>query len=347
MADFVDIEEPRKRPVYLARLNPLHRLDDNAIRKKYRFNAASIAYITNLIRPQLVYSSKRNHCLSPEMQVMAALRYLGTNSHQTVIGCTLGVDQKTISSTVTKVVDLIADLVPQFIRFPTTEAELRQKKQQLREIAGFPSAIGLIDGTLIPIQAPPTQDKGQYFSRKGPGCYMNVQAVVDAEGRFLNFVAKWAGSCHDSFVLKQSELWMAFETGQVRGGVLLGDSGYPCRPWLMVPYLNPLPGPQRRYNSAQKCTRVIVEQTFGRVKRRFAILKTICRLHPDRVAKVIAACFVLHNIALDRKEPNFERIPGEDEEIEENDDDNMGDHRLAAMNTGNTARNHLVAIHFT
>ena len=48
MADLVDVDEeiePRKRPVYLERLNPLRRLDDSAIQKKYRFNATSIAYI--------------------------------------------------------------------------------------------------------------------------------------------------------------------------------------------------------------------------------------------------------------------------------------------------------------
>ena len=147
-----------------------------------------------------------------------------------------------------------------------------------------------------------------------------------------------------SFILKQSDLWTAFETGHIRGGVLLGDSGYPCRPWLMVPFLDPLPGPQRRYNSALKRTRVIVEQAFGRVKRRFSILKTICRLHPDRVAKIVAACFVLHNIALDRKEPHFEAQLGEDDQ-DENDDVDGQD--LGAINTGNTMRNHLVTTHFS
>lgn len=211
MADIVDVDEERKQPVYLERLNPVERLCDSDIRKKYRFNAASIAYITSLIRPQLTYEYDKNKCLSPEMQVMAALRYLGTNSHQTVIACTLGVSQKTVSNCVTKVVDLLAALVPQFVVYPTAEVELREMKRKLRAVAGFPCAVGLIDGTLIPIQAPPSDDKGQYYSRKGPGCYLNVQAVVDADGRFLNFVAKWPGSCHDSFILQQSDLWTAFE----------------------------------------------------------------------------------------------------------------------------------------
>ena len=50
-------------------------------------------------------------------------------------------------------------------------------------------------------------------------------------------------------------------------GVLLGDS-----PFLMTPFATTRTLPQEAYNSAHTKTRVVIEQTSGRWKRRFHVL---------------------------------------------------------------------------
>lgn len=49
---------------------------------------------------------------------------------------------------------------------------------------------------------------------------------------------------------------------------LLGDSGYPLRPWLLTPleYNPPVNSPEKRYNDAHKRTRVKIECCNGVLK---------------------------------------------------------------------------------
>ncbi|XP_039516131.1 uncharacterized protein LOC120470613 isoform X3 [Pimephales promelas] len=41
---------------------------------------------------------------------------------------------------------------------------------------------------------------------------------------------------------------------------------YPCKPWLLKPYLQPRQGPQLNYNRAHKTTRAVVDRGIGQLK---------------------------------------------------------------------------------
>lgn len=73
-------------------------------------------------------------------------------------------------------------------------------------------------------------------------------------------VAKWPGSNHDSFILQQSGIYAIFENGNFETSLLLGDSGYPLKNWLMTPILRPLNNAEEAYNKAHKKTRVYIER---------------------------------------------------------------------------------------
>ncbi|KAJ1199885.1 hypothetical protein NDU88_003717 [Pleurodeles waltl] len=55
----------------------------------------------------------------------------------------------------------------------------------------------------------------------------------------------------------------------LRSDMILRDSAYAARTYMMTPYLNPATPAERRYNSAHKATRNVVERTFGLLKSRF------------------------------------------------------------------------------
>ncbi|CAC5394832.1 HARBI1 [Mytilus coruscus] len=86
-------------------------------------------------------------------------------------------------------------------------------------------------------------------------------------------------------------------------GVILGDSGYACRPFLLTPYANPTERHQQRFNGCHASTRSVIERTFGILKRRFHVLHSEVRMKPEKVCRIFGACAVLHNIALSRNEP--------------------------------------------
>ena len=82
-------------------------------------------------------------------------------------------------------------------------------------------------------------------------------------------------------------------------GVLLGDSAYGIRRYLLTPFLKPDGPAQERYNDAHTGTRVRIEHTFGVVKNRFGCILIPMRvMGPKKSCQVITACLVLHNIGV-------------------------------------------------
>ena len=99
---------------------------------------------------------------------------------------------------------------------------------------------------------------------------------------------------------------------------ILGDSGYPLRPWLLTPFEEePAPGtPECRFNQSHKKTRSVIERCNGVLKARFrcCLKHRVLHYSPQKASKIINTCAVLHNICL-----HF-NITFEDE-----DDDNQQD----------------------
>lgn len=131
---------------------------------------------------------------------------------------------------------------------------------------------------------------------------INVQLVCNANLKIMNLVARWPGSTHDTTIFNNSYLKTEFENRHFENSVLLGDSGYALKPYLLTPHLNPLGIAQQRYNESHIRTRNVVERTIGVWKRRFPICAYGSRLKLENTLAVIVATAVLHNIALEMGE---------------------------------------------
>ncbi|VDK79154.1 unnamed protein product [Cylicostephanus goldi] len=139
-----------------------------------------------MLAPLLPDSGLEPWKISKEDQVLMTLRYLATNSHQTVIGDCFGVCQKAVSDVITRVVDALnhPTLEARFLRFwPSDEAWCLRRSREFARISRFTNVIGCVDGCLIRIQRP--VDFGNHYYCRKACCAINMIAVVDARARFM------------------------------------------------------------------------------------------------------------------------------------------------------------------
>ncbi|XP_028042635.1 putative nuclease HARBI1, partial [Bombyx mandarina] len=112
-----------------------------------------------------------------------------------------------------------------------------------------------------------------YYSRKHFHS-LNVQMICDSDCRILNVNAKYGGATHDAFI------------------------------WEKIASTNCI----NIQSSSMARTRVAIENTFGRLKNRWRCLCKDRTLHyaPVKCAKIITACCVLHNLAIEFNIPEPE-----------------------------------------
>ncbi|XP_046559531.1 putative nuclease HARBI1 [Haliotis rubra] len=138
---------------------------------------------------------------------------------------------------------------------------------------------------------------------------------------FLNIVCKWPGSTHDSFIFANSRIGAHLEAHK-DDGWLLGDSGYPCRPWLLTPLAQPQTRAEERYNSSHCRTRNTIKRAFGLFKSRFRCIHKYagCLWYGVKQChKIVYAAAQLHNFAIDLRLPT----PPVDEDDTDDADDNI------------------------
>ncbi|KAJ1204254.1 hypothetical protein NDU88_008035 [Pleurodeles waltl] len=135
---------------------------------------------------------------------------------------------------------------------------------------------------------------------------VTVNMVCLADQYISHVNAKYPGSVHDAFILRNSSIPYVMGQLQRHRVWLIGDSGYPNLSWLLTPVRNPRTRAEERYNEAHGRTRRIIERTFGLLKAKFRCLHLTggsLYYSPKKVCQIIVACCRLHNLALRRQVP--------------------------------------------
>lgn len=236
------------------------------------------------------------------------LWYLGNSSTFREISEQFGIAESTVHGCVSRVIDALCALAPSVIKWPSI-TEMDETAGRFEEVSGMPGVLGAIDGCHIPIM-PPKEFQADYLDRTMKHS-MNLMAVCDSRRRLTFVSCGFPGSAHDQRVLSRSPLWEYIEKSESNAFFpstyyhLVGDSAFTLVEHLMVPYKDSgnLTVEQAQFNHKLSKARHIIENCFAWLKERFRKLKLV-NADVERVPKIILACCVLHNIALEF--PDFE-----------------------------------------
>nr|XP_034339477.1 putative nuclease HARBI1 [Crassostrea gigas] len=256
----------RRQRVFRDRTNPLDVFSDRELICRYRFPRRTIVDFIQQVDRRLSRPTNRSHPLPVSSMVLATLRVLSKGDFQSEAADIHGISQPSFSRMFMGVVDALNASLDNII-FPMGQEEILRTKEEFLRVANFPNVVGAIDGTLIPIIGMTGDDEHVFVCRKGFHA-INMQGIVTADLRFTNIVCKYGGATHDAYILANSSIPEIMDQ-LPGGGWLLGDSGYPLRPWLMTPFLTPQAGQQDKYNASHIKTRNCVERAFGVLKSRF------------------------------------------------------------------------------
>ncbi|XP_030745911.1 putative nuclease HARBI1 [Sitophilus oryzae] len=199
-----------------------------------------------------------------------------------------------------------------WIHFPRNIEEMQALRTSFFQKYQFPGVIGCVDCTHISIVAPHTDDpefpEYIYVNRKNYHS-INVQLICDSNLKIMNVNAQFPGSTHDANIWRHSQISTLMENIYRRDPqnvfFLLGDSGYPTRPWLLTPIQNPTAGPEERFNDRLCSIRATIERCNGVLKNRFRCLLKHRVLHysPTVAGQIINSCCVLHNMCIANNVP--------------------------------------------
>ena len=221
-------QNARRPRTYRLRDSPLwdNTYSDNDIRQRFRFRRDSIQFIIDTVHDDLVRPTNRNHALSVSTQVLTALRFFACGSFQQVVGDIIGIDKSTVSRVVVEFCKALNRQKNDFIKFPLDDDEKDAIKQGFFQMGGFPSVIGCVDGSHIRLLSSPHASQNDYVNRKS-FYSINTQFISEHTGKFIDVVAKWPGSTHDSFIFRDCTVkdYMDRNHTTLDKGILLGDSG--------------------------------------------------------------------------------------------------------------------------
>jgi hypothetical protein len=269
---------------------------------------------------------------------MILLKFLGSSGNDATApkhALFFGLGSGSIPNYIERAVVAVLKVKETTVTWPD-EQERKEIAERIAADFDFVNCIGIIDGTLFPLEFKPSLNGEDYFTRKG-GYMLHSLIVCDDVARIRYISLGWPGSVHDNRVWLRSKLNQnASEYFDLRQ-YLLGDSAFKVSSIMIPAYKKPFGSDLDAYHSFFNTTlakiRIRSEHCIGMLKGRFQYLKRIRGIISDKkslrkINRHIMTASILHNLLI--QEPYPEDWIVESDGLD--DDDELNEPAQAADN---------------
>jgi hypothetical protein len=292
------------------------------VRRSYRMTRETFWKLHDILWPLLRSPPNRsnkksgatNGIITTSVRLSIAIRFFAGGDPKDIMGVH-GVSHSVVFESVWRVVDAVNRCNALHYQFPEDYDEQYKLARgfEAKSKAGFNNCVGTIDGILIWIQQPDKNEytfdqilPGKYFSYNKKKYGLNMQAVCDAECRFLEVAIDHPGATSDFLAFMRSEFNTLLETpGYLAPGLcLFGDNAYVNKPYMATPYAGKQAGSKDAYNFFHSQVRITIERCFGQFVHRWGILRAPMStgITISKITSLVTCLARLHNFCINHRE---------------------------------------------
>ena len=203
------------------------------------------------------HGSAWNGVITASQQLSIGLHFFAGGSVYDIAG-NHGVCVREVYKSVHVVIGAINSCEDFDIVFPESEEEQQKLVDgfMMKSRAGFKNCVGAIDGILVWTDKPSISDLASLCSRSTQfycGCKsrhgLNMQAVCDVNGRFLDVFIGCPGATSDCLAFSLSPLKHKLDAGLLKKDFcIFGNNAYVNTLYMATPYRNAMEGDNDDYN---------------------------------------------------------------------------------------------------
>ena len=296
-------------------------LHDNTFHTKYRMTFKAFLNLVDVLRDDLQRDSRKcryGSPIFPELIVAIGIRWMAGGDHS-LIADLFRVSGRQVYCCRDSFMNAVISEPSLAISIPSTAADWEKVRKGFAEkshdslVHGMVGALdGFFQGTYQPTRKEANGNVLAYFSGHYKSYGLNCQACCDSDLRFLYFGVVAPGKTNDCVAFDRAVDMKKFIESLPVGLFVVGDAAYTLSENLLTPFTGVNRGDVNRdaYNFFLSQVRIRIEMAFGRLTRKWGILRN--RLYGSQAtcARVLLTCATLHNYCIDQQ---AESSSGEDD----------------------------------